>query len=205
MTGRPGGHAQMLAVYAFIRDLKSRHPGLEIEACSSGGARTDLGILDVCDRVWASDSNDPIERQDIQRWTGLLLPPELVGAHVGPTDSHSSGRRTALSYRMATSLMGSAGFEWDILSCDAEETATIGRFAALYRELRPIIHGGRVRHPQLRDPAWRATAYLAGDAAVVIVATVASLEDARSERLRIPGLDPRAPIPSARAQGDRCG
>ncbi len=186
--GRPGGHAQMIAVYGLIAELKSRHPSLEIESCSSGGARTDLGILDVTDRVWASDSNDPVERQDIQRWTSLLLPPELVGAHVGPTTSHSSGRTTALSYRMATSLMGSAGFEWDILSCDDEETATITRFAALYKELRPIVHGGRMLHPELRDPAWRATAFVADEAAVVVVATVASLEDARAERLRVPGL-----------------
>ncbi|GAA5038624.1 alpha-galactosidase [Microbacterium fluvii] len=188
--GRPGGHAQMLAVYELIRELKRRHPGLEIESCSSGGARTDLGILDVTDRVWASDSNDPIERQDIQRWTGLLLPPELVGAHVGPTDSHSSGRRTSLALRMATSLMGSAGFEWDIASCDDDELAAIARFAALYTELRPVLHTGVVRHPELRDPAWRATAHVTADEAVVIVATVASLEDARAERLRIPGLAP---------------
>jgi alpha-galactosidase len=189
-AGRPGGHAQMTAVYALLAELKAAHPALEIESCSSGGARTDLGILDVTDRVWASDSNDPVERQDIQRWTGLLLPPELVGAHVGPTTSHSSGRTTALSYRMATSLMGSAGFEWDILSCDETETEAIARFAALYKELRPVVHAGQVLHPELRDPAWRATAFVGAAAAVVIVATVASLEDARAERLRLPGLDP---------------
>ena len=187
--GRPGGHAQMTAVYRLLAELRRRHPALEIESCSSGGARTDLGILEVTDRVWASDSNDPVERQDIQRWTGLLLPPELVGAHVGPTTSHSSGRTTALSYRMATSLMGSAGFEWDILSCGPEETAAITRFAELYKELRPIVHGGTVRHPELRDPAWRATAFVADDAAVVVVATVAGLEDERAERLRLTGLD----------------
>ena len=145
----------------------------------------------MCDRVWASDSNDPVERQDIQRWTGLLLPPELVGAHVGPTESHSSGRTTALSYRMATSLLGSAGFEWDILGCDDDELAAITGFAALYRELRPIVHGGVVIHPELRDPAWRVTGFVAPEAsrAVVVVASVGSLEDARAERLRIPGLD----------------
>jgi len=188
--GRPGGHAQMTAVYELIRQLKSRHPGLEIESCSSGGARTDLGIMEVCDRVWASDSNDPVERQDIQRWTGLLLPPELVGAHVGPTRAHSSGRTTPLSFRMATSLMGSAGFEWDLLSCDDDEAARIARFAQLYRELRPIVHAGQTVHPELRDPAWRATGFVAEDAAVYVVATVASLEDARAERLRLVGLDP---------------
>jgi len=191
-AGRPGNHAQMHAVYRLIAELKSAHPGLEIESCSSGGARTDLGIMQVCDRVWASDSNDPVERQDIQLWTGLLLPPELVGAHVGPTESHSSGRTTDLSYRMATSLLGSAGFEWDILQCTDDEVDALRRFADLYRELRPVVHGGTVVHPELRDRAWRVTGFVAPDAAraVVIVATVASLEDARAERLRIPGLHP---------------
>ncbi len=190
--GRPGGHAQMLAVYRLIADLKRTHPGLEIESCSSGGARTDLGILAVTDRVWASDSNDPVERQDIQLWTGLLLPPELVGAHVGPAESHSSGRTTDLSYRMATSLLGSAGFETDIAVLSDDDLAAVARFAELYRELRPIVHSGVVSHPSLRDPAWRVTAFTTPDAsaAVVVAATVRSLEDARPERLRLPGLDP---------------
>lgn len=192
-AGRPGTHSHTVAVYRMIAELKRRHPSLEIESCSSGGARTDLGILDVTDRVWASDSNDPVERQDIQRWTGLLLPPELVGAHVGPTTSHSSGRTTDLSYRMATSLMGSAGLEWDILSCDADETAAIARVAALYKELRPLLHTAVVSHPPIRDEAWRITAFTAPDAsaAVVIAATIAGLRDARAERLRLPGLDPQ--------------
>ena len=46
-----------------------------------------------------------------------------------------------------------------------------------------------MRHPELRDPAWRATAFVADDAAVVVVATVAGLEDERAERLRLTGLD----------------
>ncbi|MFT4259909.1 alpha-galactosidase [Microbacterium sp.] len=186
----PGAHRQTAAVLRLIAELKSRHPGLEIESCSSGGARTDLGILQVTDRVWASDSNDPVERQDIQRWTGLLLPPELVGAHVGPTESHSSGRTTDLSYRIATSLMGCAGLEWDIASLSDEETAAITAFTALYRELRPIIHGGVVVHPELRDPAWRITGFVTPADAVFVIATIASVQDARAERLRLPGLDP---------------
>ncbi|MBS1905209.1 MAG: alpha-galactosidase, partial [Actinobacteria bacterium] len=190
--GRPGVHAQTRALYRLLEELKQRHPGLEIESCSSGGARTDLGILQHTDRVWASDSNDPVERQDIQRWTGLLLPPELVGAHIGPSESHSSGRITPLSYRMATSLMGSAGLEWNILECTDDELATISAFGHLYKELRPLVHASATIHPVVRDPAWRITGFIGPDqeAAVVVIATVASLEDARAERLRLPGLDP---------------
>ncbi|WP_449385689.1 alpha-galactosidase [Cellulomonas soli] len=193
-AGRPGVHEQTLAAYRLIAELKSRFPGLEIESCSSGGARTDLGILQFADRVWASDSNDAVERQDIQRWTSLLLPPELVGAHVGPPQAHSSGRTVDLSYRLATALTGSAGFEWDVLSCPDDEVATLRRFAALYRELRPVLHHGTVVHADVRDPALRVTGVVSPgrDEGVWTIATVASLEDARPERVRLHGLDPDA-------------
>jgi hypothetical protein len=73
----------------------ARHPGLEIESCASGGGRVDLGTLDRTDRVWASDRNDPVERQVIQRWTAQPIPPELLGSHVGPERSHTTRRVTA--------------------------------------------------------------------------------------------------------------
>ncbi|SDC98025.1 alpha-galactosidase [Glycomyces harbinensis] len=191
-AGAPGTHEQTLAAYRLIARLKSDHPGLEIESCSSGGARTDLGILAHTDRVWASDSNDPVERQEIQRWTELVLPPELIGAHVGPSPAHSSGRATALPYRIATSLQGSAGFEWDLLSCDDEETERITAFAAVYKELRGLLHTGTVVRPDVLDPALRVRGVVAPDRseAVFTVATVASLEDSLAERLRLDCLDP---------------
>ncbi|WP_240674932.1 alpha-galactosidase [Cellulomonas endophytica] len=191
-AGRPGVHAQTRATLGLLAALRERHPGLEIESCSSGGARADLGVLEVTDRVWASDSNDAVERQDVQRWTTLLLPLELVGAHVGPPTAHSSGRTVDLSFRLATSLMGSAGFEWDLLGCDADEVARLQAFARLYTELRPLLHTGTLVHADVRDPALRVTGVVAPDrsAGVWTIATVASLEDARPEPVRLHGLDP---------------
>jgi alpha-galactosidase len=190
--GRPGTHAQTIALYRLIGELKGHHPGLEVESCSSGGARSDLGILEVTDRIWASDSNDPVERQDIQRWTQLLLPPELVGSHVGPTTAHSSGRTTALGYRLATSLMGSAGFEWNIAECSPQERATITAWAAMYKELRHVIHTGTAVHGDLRDPALRLTGAVTPDLseAVFSIASVATTEDSLPEHVRLHGLDP---------------
>ena len=193
--GRPGVHAQMHAVYRLIAELKRRHPGLEIESCSSGGARTDLGIMAVCDRVWASDSNDPVERQDIQRWTGPAASARARrGARRARPSRTAPGRTTDLSYRMATSLMGSAGFEWDISRLRRRRDWRRSRaFAELYRSCGRSSTRGTVVHPDLRDPAWRVTGFVAPTTArprVYVVATVASLEDARAERLRLPGLDP---------------
>ncbi|WP_353081162.1 alpha-galactosidase [Tessaracoccus lapidicaptus] len=190
--GRPGTHHQTLATYALMQRLKADHPGLEIESCSSGGARSDLGVLRHTDRVWASDSNDPVERQDIQRWTELVLPPELIGAHVGASPTHSSGRSTDLSYRLATALTGSAGFEWDLLGCTPEDLRTIAGFNELYRRLRAVLHTGVVIHSDLYDPALRARGVVSPDRshAVWTIASVSSPRQALGERLRLEGLDP---------------
>ena len=95
----PGGVArvreQTLAVYRLLDELKAARPGLEIESCASGGARVDLGILDRTDRIWTSDSLDPIERLANQRYTALVVPPELMGMHLTSPVVHSSGRTVA--------------------------------------------------------------------------------------------------------------
>ncbi len=92
----PVVHEQTQRLYALLDELRRRHPRLEIESCASGGARVDLGILAHTDRVWASDCNDAVERQQIQRWTTQVLAPELVGAHVGPPVAHTTHRAVDL-------------------------------------------------------------------------------------------------------------
>ena len=190
--GRPGTHAQTLAAYRLMQQIKADHPGIEIESCSSGGARSDLGVLQYTDRVWASDSNDAIERHDIQRWIELLLPPELIGAHVGPSPAHSSGRVLDLSYRIITSLQGSAGFEWNVLDCADDEFEQITAFTSIYKQLRPVLHSGEVVHADVVDPALRARGVVAADRseAVWTFSTVAALREALTERVQLDGLDP---------------
>src|SRR5205085_4734204 len=44
-SGRPAVRDQTLAAYRLMAELRERHPALEIESCSSGGARIDFGVL----------------------------------------------------------------------------------------------------------------------------------------------------------------
>ncbi|MBY8879005.1 alpha-galactosidase [Actinacidiphila acidipaludis] len=187
---RPASHAQVVALYRLIDALKERHPGLEIESCASGGGRIDLGILSRTDRVWASDCNDPLERQSIQRWTGQLLPPELVGAHFGPAPSHTTARVSSDTFRLATALFGHAGIEQDITACDDEELARITAWTALHRELRPLLHGGVTVRADLEDEATLLHGVVAqdGSAAVYCWARLATSRAAQSGRVRLPGL-----------------
>lgn len=189
--GRAGVHAQTLAVYRLIDDLKAANPGLEIESCASGGARVDLGILARTDRVWASDCNDPLERQHIQRWTGLLLPPELVGAHIGPPTAHTTGRTQTLGFRAATALFGHLGIEWNIASATECELAVLAAVVAVYKRLRPMMHTGTVVNIDHPDLSATVSGIVARDRSVALFSYV-QLTSGATERpvpIRLSGLD----------------
>ncbi len=193
-NGRAGVHAQTLAVYALLDELRVRHPELEIESCSSGGARVDLGILARTDRVWTSDCNDALERQQIQRWTGLLLPPELIGSHVGPPRSHTTARHIDLSFRVLTAFFDHAGLEWDITECDDADRARLRRWIELHKAHRGLLHTGvTVRSDPLGPGAegHQLHGLVAADGSEALFAWVGltTAADAIPGRVRLPGLD----------------
>ncbi|MEV8175944.1 alpha-galactosidase [Microbacterium sp. NPDC079176] len=192
---RPSVHRQTAALYRLLDELRSRHPGLEIETCSGGGGRIDLGILDRTDRVWASDCNDPVERVQIERWTRSLVPPELIGSHLGSARSHTTARTTDLSFRLATSLTAHAGIEQDLTVVDDGELAAIARWTAMYREFRDLLHSGRVVNADLADPATSLSGIVARDASEALFtwSRFTTSASGQSGRVRFPGLDAAAP------------
>ncbi|WP_067608841.1 alpha-galactosidase [Nocardiopsis listeri] len=189
-TGSAGVHRQTLAVYELLDRLRDRHPGLEIESCSSGGGRVDLGILARTDRVWASDNNDPLERLAIQRWTELLLPPELIGCHVGAPESHTTGRVAPLPTRLLAGLFSHAGIEWDVTTCDEGELAALASWIRLYKETRPLLHSGDVVHADTPDPAERLDGVVATDGGEALFRYARPEASVRAlpGRVRLPGL-----------------
>jgi len=141
--GVAGVRGQTQAIYRLFAELKNRHPGLEIESCASGGARIDLGVIDYVDRFWTSDNNDALERQTIQRWTSQVIPPELLGTHIGPTHGHQTGRTLELSMRAITALFGHAGIEWNITEATTQERANLATWAKYYKVNRALLHSGK--------------------------------------------------------------
>jgi len=171
-------------------ELRRRFPELEIESCSSGGGRVDLEVLQRTDRVWASDSIDALERQRIQRWTGLLLPPELIGSHVGAPRAHTTKRTHSLAFRAATALFGHFGIEWDLRTASPEEIGELAAWVALYKEERELIHSGRIVHCDYPDEAYWAHGVVSQDLREALFAFV-TLDTSVSSapgRIRLPGL-----------------
>ena len=116
-----------LAALPAARRAQGRHPGLEIESCASGGARVDLGILARTDRIWTSDTLDPLERLANQRYTALVVPPEMMGMHLTSPVVHSTGRTVDLDLSAAVALFGHFGIEWDLTATDDETVAASPR------------------------------------------------------------------------------
>ncbi|MBT0768496.1 alpha-galactosidase [Kineosporia sp. J2-2] len=184
--------AQTRATYRLMDELRERCPGLEIESCSAGGSRVDLGILARTDRVWASDCIDPVERIMTDRWTSLLLPPELIGVHVGSSPAHTTSRRTDTTMRFAGALLGHTGVEWDLTSRDDEELRALTAFVAFQKSLRPVLARGRVVNADIPDPATtlRGVVDADGSRAVYVWARTVTSSAVLSGQVRFPGLDP---------------
>ena len=140
--GAAGTHEQTLAVYRLIDELRARHPGVEIESCASGGGRVDHAILRRTERVWASDCNDALERQTLQRGASMFIPAEVMGAHIGPPRSHTTGRRHSLAFRAATALFGHLGVEWNLLELNDDERRALADVIAIHKRFRPLLHSG---------------------------------------------------------------
>lgn len=141
--GKSAAHQQTVSMYALIDELRRRHPHVEFESCSSGGGRIDLEILRRVERFWTSDNNDAVERQSIQRGASMILP-EVLGAHVGPSPAHSTGRRLDMAFRTTTALFGHFGVEADLTRMSERDRAVLAHGIGVYKRFRSLVHGGDV-------------------------------------------------------------
>lgn len=189
--GRPAVHAQTLAVYRLMDELRAARPGLEIESCSSGGGRVDLGVLERTDRIWVSDNIDPHDRQRMLRWTTQLVPPEFMGSHIASGRSHTTGRRHDLAFRAGTAIFGHLGIEWDLATATDAEIAELRDWIGFYQTERDLLLGGDLIRMDGYDPDVLVHGVVAPDRsrALIAMVTLASPHPDPVGRLRFRGLD----------------
>ena len=190
-AGRPGVHRQTLALYRLLDEIRAAHPGLEIESCSSGGARVDLGVLERTDRVWVSDCIDPLERVSMHRWTTQLLPPELMGAHIASGRSHTTGRVHDLNFRAATAVFGHLGIEWDLSRASEDELDELRAWIALFKQHRGLLLRGDLVRMDVPDESINVSGVVSADRrqAMYAYSVLARSEVVSPGRIRFPGLD----------------
>lgn len=190
-AGVPVQSAQTRAAYALIERLRAAHPSVEIESCASGGSRADYGALARTHRVWTSDCNDAHERQRIQRGAARFLPLCVLGCHIGPNPSHTTGGHDRLAFRAITSLFGHMGLELNLLDLSQAELDEIAHVIAVHKHHRTLLHAGRyVRLDDDLEPGRMGHGVVAPDGAEAMYAVVQldSPETTTSPPVRLLGL-----------------
>ncbi len=184
------GKAQVERYYQLVESVRGRHPNVEIESCAAGGGRIDYEILHRVHRFWASDNNDALERQSIQRGMSYFFPPEVMGSHIGASVCHSTRRRHTMGFRGLTALFGHMGIELDPVKEEEAEKQGFKRYIDLHKVLRPLLHNGITWRIPTDDAAHQAYSVVAQDysQAVVMVAQLQMPLYSLSGRLLIPGL-----------------
>ncbi len=190
-SGQAAAVAQVHALYALLARLRAAHPDVEIESCSSGGARADMGVLAHSDRVWTSDSNDALDRQHIQRGASFFLPPEILGCHVGPAHCHVTGRRLSMAMRAGTAFTGHMGLELNLLTEREADLTELKAAIVLHKQHRSLLHDGELYRLDLPQHIL-ANGVIAPDKseAIFSVAFLESEKNVLPTRLRFAGLDP---------------
>jgi len=165
---------------------------LEIEACASGGARTDFEMLSRTGRIWISDCNDPVDRHRIQRNCGIFFPPEAMGTHVGPRRSHTTARETPMALRAWTALFGHMGVEADLRLLKPPERDELRTVIQIHKAERGLLHAGRTVRLDHLDPGLSASMITDDQTALVCVFQLQTAETATLAPVLLPDLPPSA-------------
>ncbi|MEC9250440.1 MAG: alpha-galactosidase, partial [Pseudomonadota bacterium] len=185
--------AQTEGFYKLLDRLRARYP-VEIESCASGGGRIDAGIAARTDRFWTSDATDAIDRLNIQRAAGLVMPHERLGAHVGPSPNPMTGRQVSMSFRVLAALFGHFGIEADPEKVSEDDRRVLTRGIEIYKQHRDWMHAGdllNLSEPDT-DPDVQLVRSDDGRQALLRVMRVGTPMRPLQSRLRLAGLDPAA-------------
>ena len=183
-------------LYAILADLRKKHPKVEIESCSGGGGRVDLGILRYTDEVWVSDNTDPFDRLSMQDGFTYAYTPQIMVAWVTDSPHWNQHRATSLTYRMLSSMQGPLGIGANLNRWTAEDFATAKRLISAYHSVqRTIVRGDLYRIISPRNGSqMSATETVSSDKnqAVVFAFANATTEGRGFPLLQLQGLDPSA-------------
>jgi len=177
-------------VYEIMDRLRAKHPKLEIESCSGGGGRVDLGVLKRTDEVWPSDNTDAFDRLRIQEGFSYPYPAQVMMAWV--TDVPNAKRSTPLRYRFLVAMMGSLGIGNNLNKWTDEDFALATRMVAYYKTIRQTVQQGSLyRLFSPREGELTANQYVSEDGKQsVLFAFLRSQQYGRlAPAIRLRGLD----------------
>jgi alpha-galactosidase len=181
-------------LYEVLDRLRAKHPKLEIESCSGGGGRVDLGILQRVDEVWPSDNTEAFDRLRIQEGFSQAYAAKIMSAWV--TDvPNMNGRSTPLAFRFLTAMQGALGIGANLNKWTDQDSAIAAGMIALYKKIRPTVQTGnlyRLASPRTNDVTVNQYVAADGKQAVVFAFRHSQQYNTAAPTIRLRGLDERA-------------
>jgi alpha-galactosidase len=129
-------------LYDILERLRAKHPKLEIESCSGGGGRVDLGILRYTDEVWPSDNTDALDRLTLQDGFSHAYSPGIMMAWVTDVPNGMNGRSVPLKFRFLVAMNGSLGLGVNLNKWTPEEMQLGTRYISYYKRVRRTVQRG---------------------------------------------------------------
>ncbi|WP_183764310.1 alpha-galactosidase [Tunturibacter empetritectus] len=129
-------------LYSILEELRAKHPKLEIESCSGGGSRVDLGIMRYTDEVWPSDNTDAFDRLLIQDGFTYAYAPGVMMAWVTDSPTWVNQRSLSLEYRFLSSMQGSLGIGANLNNWKPDDFATAKKMVEQYKRIRQTVQRG---------------------------------------------------------------
>lgn len=184
-------------IHGIFDRVRLKYPELQLENCSGGGGRTDLGMLSRFTTTWTSDWMKMPRTVRILNGMSMALPPEFVNRMFGVCMSGSyRGNLETQLHVIMLAHPAISGIMRTLEECNPELFFMTKRYVGIYKEfIRPFIRGARVYHhtpviPGGDASGWCALEYVSDDRSRA-VAGVFRLVNAESDTyvLRFRGLD----------------
>lgn len=125
-----------------LKRVRTKYPDVTIQACASGGARVNWGVLPYFDEFWVSDNTDPLHRIYMQWGTSYFFPAIAMAQHISASPCHASHRATPIKYRVDVAMSGRLGIELQPKHMTDYEKDFVKKAIAAYKEIRPTIQLG---------------------------------------------------------------
>jgi alpha-galactosidase len=129
-------------LYSILDELRAKHPHVEVESCSGGGSRVDMGIMHYTDEVWPSDNTDAFDRLLMQDGFSYAYSPGVMMAWVTDSPSWVNQRALSLEFRFLSSMQGALGIGANLNNWKPEDFAAAKKMVAQYKQVRETVQRG---------------------------------------------------------------
>lgn len=181
-------------LYDILGRLRKKHPTLEIESCSGGGGRVDMGILRFAEQVWTSDNTEAFDRLSIQQGFTYAYTPHIMMDWVTDVPNFN-GRTVPLQFRFLVAMQGSLGIGANLNRWAPEDFATAKQMISVYKSIRETVQNGALYRLALPTAGnFMASEYVSADKShVVLFAFLHSQQFGRNiPPVLLRGLDEKA-------------